>query len=301
MINLKNSNFIANTALIVAMIIWASSFVALKYTFATFDPMVVVFGRMFVASVCFLFFWKYFKNLKFNKSDIKYILMMAFFEPCLYFLFEAEAIMNTTASGAGMITALLPLLVAIGARWFLNENITKNMLIGFSLAIVGSIWLSLSANSSNYAPNPIYGNFMEFLAMICATGYVLTLKHLSSKFGPFFLTSVQAFVGAIFYFPILFLPSVEKPVSFELFPTLAVIYLGLVVTLGAYGLYNFGVSRTTASTASAYVNLIPAFTLILAYILLGESLSTNEMIASGIIFVGVLISQIKSKKKLNYT
>ena len=34
-----------------AMLLWASSFIALKIAFRDFDPMVVIFGRMLVASL----------------------------------------------------------------------------------------------------------------------------------------------------------------------------------------------------------------------------------------------------------
>lgn len=292
---MKNNPLAAVAALLLATLIWSSSFVALKYTFSVFDPMVVIFGRMLVASVCFIFLYKFIIPPKIHKSDIKYLVIMAFFEPCLYFIFEAIAVENTTASGAGMITAMLPLIVAVGAKFVLKEEITRNMVMGFTVAIIGSIWLSLSSTATEYAPNPVYGNFMEFLAMVCASGYVITLKHLSDRYGPFFLTAVQAFIGAIFYFPVIFLPMVEKPESFALVPTLWVLYLGAVVTIGAYGLYNYGVARTKASTASAYINLIPAFTLILAFLFLGEKLNATQGMAVVVIFAGVAISQRKTR------
>jgi drug/metabolite transporter (DMT)-like permease len=291
------SKYLPNVALVLASLIWASSFIALKYAFLTFDPMIVIFGRLFVASIAFLFLWKYISNVKIEKQDVKYLFLMALFEPCIYFIFESQAVKNTTAANAGIITALLPLMVAFAARTFLKEKLTINMLIGFVLAISGSIWLSLTTNSSAYSPNPLYGNFMEFLAMVCATGYTIILKHLSSKFNPFFLTATQAFVGAFFYLPIILLPSVQKPISFEFLPIAAIVYLGVIVTIGAYGLYNYGVARTKASTASAYVNLIPAFTIILAFILLGEKLSLSGLIASSVIFIGVFISQTKGFEK----
>ena len=122
----------------------------------------------------------------------------------MYFIFEAEAIKNTTASNAGMITALLPLMVAVSARIFLKETITRNMIIGFIMAIIGAVWLSFTTQTNDYSPNPIFGNLMEFLAMVCATGYILTLKYLSENLNSFFLTAVQAFIGTIFYLPVLF-------------------------------------------------------------------------------------------------
>ncbi|MCY1555114.1 EamA-like transporter family protein [compost metagenome] len=72
------------------------------------------------------------------------------------------------------------------------------------------------------------------------------------------------------------------------------VYLGIVVTVGAYGLYNFGVSRLPASQASGFINLIPVFTLVFAMLLLGESLNAMQMLAAALVFVGVALSQWRS-------
>ena len=53
------------------------------------------------------------------------------------------------------------------------------------------------------------------MAMVCAAGYITTLKHLTSRYSPFFLTAVQAAVGAVFFFPVLFLPQVILPRTVE--------------------------------------------------------------------------------------
>ncbi|MGV8455706.1 EamA family transporter, partial [Pseudomonas aeruginosa] len=63
----------------------------------------------------------------------------------------------------------------------------------------------------------------------------------------------------------------------------AVVYLGVVVTVGAYGLYNFGVGRLPASQASGFINLIPVFTLVFAALLLGETLNGPQMLAAGLV------------------
>ena len=58
--------------------------------------------------------------------------------------------------------------------------------------------------------------------------------------------------------------------------TLALIYLGTLVTVIAYGLYNFGVSRIPVSQASAYINLIPVFAVILGFTILGERFTNQQ-------------------------
>jgi drug/metabolite transporter (DMT)-like permease len=253
--------------------------------------MVVIFGRMLVASVCFLFFIHRWRAVTIHRGDWKPILFMAFCEPCLYFLFEAKAIENTAASQAGMISALLPLMVAVAARVFLKETIALKTLLGFALSISGAVWLSLGGAASSSAPNPPLGNFLEFVAMVCAVGYIITLKRLTARYSPLLLTAFQAFAGSLFYLPILFLPSTRIPLQYHLGGTLAVIYLGAFISFGAYGLYNFGVSRIPVSQASAFVNLIPVFTVLLGWLILGEQFTPTQYLAALLILTGIFLSQ----------
>ncbi len=281
-------------SLILAMLLWASSFVALKLAFRGFHPMQVIFGRMFIASLCFAIFIPSFCKLNWRRRDLKYLLIMAGCEPCLYFLFEAKALELTSASQASMITSMLPLLVAVLAWGLLKEQIPRLTLAGFILAISGACWLSLASDTNADAPNPLLGNFCEFLAMVCAAGYTVSLKHLSNNYPPLFLTAFQAFVGSLFFFPFLLLPDVGFTATWETGPLLAVIYLGTFITFGAYGCYNYSVSRIPASQAAGYVNLIPVFGVLLGMLILGEVLNSTQWLACGLVFCGIGLSNWRS-------
>ncbi len=282
--------------LLTAMLLWASSFIALKIAFREYDPMVVIFGRMLVASICFLCVcFRFRRNFTYRKGDYKLLLFMVFSEPCLYFLFEAQAIMYTTASQAGMITAILPVLVMIAASRLLKEKILLRSWIGGLIAVAGVCWLTLESAPAEDAPNPILGNFFEFLAMVCATGYTIALRRLTLRYSPFFLTALQAFAGCLFYFPILFLPGTEWPTSFNIPSGLAVGYLGAVITLGAYGLYNYGLKHVPANQAASYVNLIPVFSVVLGYLILNETFTSNQCFAAVVVMAGVWMTQMKKK------
>lgn len=284
--------YIPILALVAAMLLWSSSFIALKIAFRAYDPMVVIFGRMLVASLCFLLVARRLTaSLAYQPGDYKPILFMAFCEPCLYFIFEAKAIENTTASQTGLITAILPILVMVAASALLKEKVSGKAWIGGGLAVAGVCWLTLASAPSSDAPNPILGNFYEFLAMVCATGYTISLKQLTNRYNPFALTAIQALAGTIFYLPLLFLPGTELPRHFDPLSGSAVIYLGAVITLGAYGLYNFGVKYVPASKATVYVNLIPVFTAILGVTLLHERFTLNQFFAALLVMGGVYLSQ----------
>ena len=149
-----------------------------------------------------------------------------------------------------------------------------------------------------FAPNPVLGNFYQFVAMIFATGYTITLKRLSARYSPLFLTALQALVGSSFFiFPVMFGTPPILPAEATLEATLAIIYLGTVVTIGAYGLYNFGVSRIPATQAGAFVNLIPVFSVILGFTILNESFNNQQFLAASVVFCGVLLSQWEGVKQ----
>ncbi|WP_330114259.1 DMT family transporter [Pseudomonas sp. JS3066] len=289
----QQGRLVAVVCLVLAMALWGSSFIALKLAFQEVAPHWVIFARMALGSLIFLAAWRWRGNLDYRPGDWKYLLGLAACEPCLYFIFEALALQHTSASQAGMITALLPLLVAVGAYGLLHERITRGTLAGFVLAVVGAVWLSLASDSDSHAPQPLLGNFYEFLAMLCATGYTLLLKHLSSRYSAFFLTAMQAFIGSLFFLPLAWVTS-PLPESVSALGVGAMIYLGTVVTVGAYGLYNFGVSRLPASQATGFINLIPVFTLVFAWGLLGERLTFVQLLAASVVFAGVALSQWKS-------
>jgi drug/metabolite transporter (DMT)-like permease len=288
--------------LVLAMLIWASSFIAQKIAFTGLSPMAVVFSRMAVASLCFLPFlagWR--RNVRYAAGDWKWLLLMPLFEPCLYFIFEALALTKTSASQAGMLVSMLPLLVAVVASRLLGEKLSVRAMSGFILAIAGAVWLSLAGVADAAAPDPVLGNFLEFLAMVAATGYTILVKRLSPRYPPLFLTAVQAFVGTIFFLPVMLLHptpltlQVAPGSALPVLPIMAVLFLGVVVSVGAYGLYNYGLSRIPASRAAAFTNLIPVFTVVMGRFALGERFTDGQYLASVLVLAGVILSQTRSR------
>ena len=283
--------------LILAMLLWGSSFVAMKIAFRDFEPLHVIFWRLAIASCCFALILPRLRKQRIRRGDWRYLGLMGLFEPCLYFIFEALALEYTSASQAGMVTAILPLMVAVIAALWLREQVSRTNIAGFLLAISGVWWLSLSGEPSASAPNPLFGNSLEFIAMVCATGYIITLKRLTERYTPLFLTAMQAAIGALFFLPTLFFfPAPETLTQLSDTASLAVLYLGTCVTIVAYGLYNFGVSRIPVSQASAYINLIPVFALILGVTILGERFTEQQLLATLLVFSGVVISQWSGRR-----
>lgn len=295
------SKLIGYLGLILAMLLWGSSFVALKLALGSYSPFLVIWGRMTIASVIFLFIWPKIKPKKLPRKELGLILLMAFFEPCLYFIFEGYALKYTTAGQASLITATLPLMVGIGANLLLKEKLNLTTLIGFILAILGVFILTFYSEIQENSPNPVLGNFLEFLAMVMATGYTLLVRFLSKNYHPFFLAAAQSFVGTIFFLPLSLIFDSWNQLHFELTSFLSILYLGTFVTFLAYSLYNQGISIINASKAAAFVNLIPVFTLFFSWLILEETLNLNQISGITLIALGIVLSQELRIKRNNNT
>ena len=288
--------------LIVAMILWSSSFIGFKIALSVYSPFEIVAGRMVVASLfCIPVAKELWSALK-DKRIRFFLLIGVLLEPCIYFLCETFALRYTSAAQAGMVLALTPVCVGAAAWFLLAEKLPLQTWAGFIIAVIGIVWLSFSGVASQTAPNPLLGNILEFGAVICAVGYTICVRHLALLVRPIVYTAAMAFGGAIFYIPLAFLPITVEPIMLDVIvpswmPMAAIVYLGFGVSLLGYGFYNFGLTHLSAGEVAAYVNLIPIITLGMGVLWLGEYLNPVQYIASALVVVGIILSQTAKRQK----
>ncbi len=274
---------------------WGSSFVSLKYLVMHCPPFSAIFLRMGLASLVFLPFVFKLKGLKIRKGDLKWLLLLSLCEPCLYFIFEANALRLTSASQAGLVASFYPVLVALGAAFFFKETITGRTLFGFFLALSGVAALSwLGRHGEENAVNPVMGNILEFIAMILAMGFALLTKKLAPHYPAMFLVLFTSLSGFIFYLPLSIYEAVT--VGFALFNSLAffsAFYLAVVVTAMGMWCFSYTLKYVSASKTASAVNLCPLVSLFLGVVLMGDEISFWQYIAALAIFGGMIMSQSK--------
>ncbi|SNS00707.1 Permease of the drug/metabolite transporter (DMT) superfamily [Humidesulfovibrio mexicanus] len=287
-----------------AVLLWGTSFTAMKYALMGFAPMVVVFLRMALASLLLLPAWGHVPKAGRRPGDLKWLALMCLLQPCLYFLLEGFAMSLTTSAQAGMISSLVPLLVAAGAYAFLGEPLGPRMVLGVCLSLGGVVWLSLCGAAEQAAPNPPLGNLLELFAMCCASGYMVVIKHLSRRYDSWHLTELQVFAGAVFFLPTALATDTrwlaDPAGALAVVPLeawLGVAYLGGVVTLGAFGMYHRAVVSLPSAQAAASINLVPLVAVLAGWAMLGERLALGQVLACGLILCGVLLGQTRGGRR----
>ena len=274
-----------------AVFFWGTSFVALKTALDSFSPMTVMWLRMAVATIVFAPFWRRIPRPDYRRGDWKVLLLAAICIPCLYYLLEGYALQFTTSSQAGVISAIVPLLVAGGAWMFLHEQLTWRGAAAIALSLAGVAALSLGGSAQENASAPLLGNLLELLAMVAAAGSMLAIKHLSSRYDPWLLTGLQAAVGAMFFAPLAFASNPSTWLAAAPVAWACIAYLGIAVSLGAFGLYNSALKLLPASRASLAINLIPGVALLAGWAVLGESLSWVQLAACAVIVGAVVFAE----------
>jgi drug/metabolite transporter (DMT)-like permease len=308
-------------ALLAAAILWGVSFAAMRVALQALNPWSILWVRMAVAVVLLAPFAarRLPRDLRasYRKGDWKLLALLVASEPCLYFLLESNALRFTTSSQAGVVVATAPLFVALGARVFLGERMKAAEVAGLALSVAGVAALTLlgvqPGSASAKAVNAPLGNALETGAMIAAAVYTLASHRLGRRYPPWSLTALQLGAGALFFLPgLVFLirdgwrafpwvkpgllagaqASAAAVSPWALVGVLA--FLGSFVTLGAFGCYNWGVSRLPPARAALFLNLIPVIAVLLGWAVLGESLSAGQAAAAAAVVGGVLLGQSRA-------
>ncbi|MGE4554007.1 MAG: DMT family transporter, partial [Desulfovibrionaceae bacterium] len=171
---------------------------------------------------------------------------------------------------------------------------------GLAAALGCVVWLTLAGGAQEHAPNPLLGNALELAAMVCSAGYMLSARSLGSRYSSFTLTAVQMAGGLVFFIPGLLrmapLPGADPALVWPAVGML--VFLGSVVSLGAFGLYNYGLTCLPAARASAYVNLVPVVAVALGWACLGETLNPVQCLAGAGVLGGVLLTQLPARRAL---
>ena len=294
----KNQNeLFAYLSISIAVLLYGTTLTATKICLEYYSTPQLMAFRMFISSILFLpFIFTLYKNIKIEKKDIKLILLMMLCEPCLYFLFETNALKYTTSGQAGIVSSLEPVILVIAARIILKEKFVKIVYFVLFISIIGSILLSLSSDVTELAPNPLLGNFLELIAIILTDTCVITTKYLMDRYPPFFLAGISVIGGSLFFTGL----NIFTGGSFDIVLNTSiflVLYLG-ILTVVAYALYNFAICTLPASKFSPFLFMLPVAAVFFGWFFLGETFNLKQFSACILVFLGIYICQINTKKKV---
>lgn len=137
------------------------------------------------------------------------------------------------------------------------------------------------------------------MAVLAALAYGVIIVKLTSKYNSFTIISWQNLFGAIYFLPLFFIFDWSNFIEANFTQQIIInlIYLAFFGSSLAYVFFTFAIKNLGLVKASMFTNVIPVFTAIFAYIVLGETIDFIKGIGIGIVLIGLYMSQINRIKK----
>ena len=297
----KPSKLLIYIASIFAITLWGMSYIWTDKLIALDIPIFYfVFVRILLAGiVLFLFNTAYGRIKRIQKQDLPKFLLLAFFEPFIYFICETYGLKLTgSPTLSAMVVATIPIFSIGAGIFFFKEKINFINVIGIVFSLIGIVMVAMA--KGELGENFIWGVVLLLAAVISEVGHASITKSLSGNYSSQIIVMYQFLIGAVYLFPLFlwkgldgfdiktyFTPEVWYPIT-----CLAVLCSSLAFSLWVSTIKNLGVAKSSIFSA-----LIPVAAAIIAWVLGHEILNSRQWMGIAISSLGVILSQYTIKKK----
>ncbi len=296
----EQANFKVYAAVVLAMIFFSLSFIWFKVANISYGPTTIVLFRLCISSTILFLFVKIRRKLILpNKQELKYLLLLAFFEPFLYFMGESYGLQYISSTVGSVIISTIPLFTPIAAYFVLKEKFSLKNLIGIVISFTG-VLLVVYEFGIGLSASPL-GVFLQFCAVFAGIGYSIVLTLIPTRMNNISIILFQNVFGLIYLLPfwtVLELQNViNTPVNWESLG--AILKLAIFASTLAYIFFTYSLRNIGATKSNMFANSIPVFTAIFAWIILGELLNFQKIAGIVIVISGLFIAQIKRRRRQN--
>ena len=227
------------------------------------------------------------------------LVLLGIVQPVAYFIFENYGILYTSSAVAGTIIAAVPVCCILMDVLVLHERVTLKQVLCALGAIGGVARISVGGAMIVSA----LGMLFLLLTMLSDTLYYGISHDAAKRFTPFEMTYVMFAVGMVVFIPVALLhagglqsPLITAPLHSGSF-WLAVLYLGLLSSVLAYGLLNFANSHLSVSETSLFSNVTTVVSVLAGVVLLKEPFSIWQMLGVAVILVCVFVANVSGGKE----
>ncbi len=286
-------------ALVLSMIFWSFSFVWFKIANRSYDPITIIFIRLCIASL-FLSSWLWitggYRGVR--KEDRRYFFLLALFEPFLYFLGESFGLTYVSSTVGSVIISTIPVFAVIFAWLFYRERLKLINYVGVVVSFLGVI-IFITSSSGGIAMS-MKGLALMFMAVASAVGYNMVLHRLASIYNPISIVNIQNVIGLILFLPLFIIFDLRDFMSTGIIMKdfSSIILLAVFASSGAFALFAYAVRHLGISRANIFSNLIPVFTALFAFLIVGDRLTVINAAGMAVVIAGLFLSQAGKKQSV---
>jgi drug/metabolite transporter (DMT)-like permease len=292
---LKQKDWGYEIPLLLAGVIWGSSFVSGKVGVEHMDPVLFSMLRYSMATLCILPILIFFK--RFDRSQLRNpVLIGISILNAMAMVLQNVGMTMTTATNTVLLIDINVVYIAILAVFVLKEKLTKMVMFGLVLGLIGVFIISTEGDISHLGGGTFLGNAMALTAGVLWSIYVVyltrTLKSgadlASATFSIIILTTLVLVPFTILYRPDLTVDPMGLGMA---------AYTGVICTTLAFILYSIGLRGLGATTTSVILLIEIVFGMLFAILLLSEMPTAATWVGGAFILMAVILISFKKKEE----
>lgn len=291
----KNGVAVHYLLLVLVTMMWGGGYIAGKYVASEIPPFTASLMRYILATLCL---WLLLRKTEKNavKLQRQHWLLFAFLGLTGVFMFTALFFLGlkyTTAVNASLIISTNPVMTIVIAALILREKVSGWQIFGIVTSFTGAV-IVISGGSlevlRNLSFNP--GDLIVCGAPVAWAFYSVLGKKAMSIYSPLAATTYAAVFGTIILVPFALWEGVNW-LAISPGSLLGIAYTAVFSSSISYTWWYRGVQAIGAGRTSIFSNLTPLWTMLLAAIILHESIVLFQLLGAGLIISGIYLTSIK--------
>lgn len=234
-------------------------------------------------------------------KPLKYVLLLALFQPVIYFVAESYGIVFTSSAFAGTIIAVIPLMGVVFDVIIMHVKVTGRQVICAVGSVVGVAVTTLGAEDMK---SSAIGIMILMAAVTAGSLFYVFSKKAGEHYNPLERTYVMFAVGSVTYILLAVCQCRGRYEKLIIQPALqpefwiCILYLAVISSVIAFMALNYGSSYVTVSEASLFANLTTVISIAAGVAVLNESFNMQQIIGAAIIIGSVYIANREPKKSV---
>lgn len=221
-----------------------------------------------------------------TRSDLRYALLGGV---CLalHFIFWISSLEFTSVASSVVLVTTNPIFVALGSHFLLKESVTVSLALGIAISLLGGVLIGYGDFLAG--PNVLLGDGLALLGAVMASTYLLVGRRLRAHTD--LLTYIFLVYGAAAIVLLATALLLKQPlVGFPHETYLWLILLAVGPQLIGHTSFNWALKHLPASTVAVIILGEPVGSTVLAYFLLGESITALKAVGGFLILTGIYLS-----------
>jgi len=296
--SLKDHTIAPHLALLAVQVMFGSWPILGKVAMRSMSSTSLVCFRIFGATLIFSLLQRRFLELpQLPRRVLAWLVLSSLLGVALNQFIFVKGLSLTTAINSTLLITTIPVFALVVSIALGYDKASLRHFLGILLAAAGVFYL-VDPLRADFSAQTTLGNLLLVASSFSYGAYLAVSRNLFRRYGALTVITWIFQVSALFAIPIaLYSWNTEGMKAISPGLLLAVAYIILAPTVGAYYLNSWAITRVSPSVVAVYIYMQPLLAFGLAPLILGESWNSRTIVACALIFAGVAVVTIRSRSQ----